>query len=61
MSFKKDGEVKVFKADKKVSPKFSKKDKAKRYTVDDLVKDADKALQPKEIVVVVETEDSEEE
>lgn len=36
--FKKDGEVKVYKSNKEVSPK-SADEKAERYTVDDLVKE----------------------
>ena len=36
--FKKDGEVKVFKPIKEVSPKVADK-KPERYTVDDLVKE----------------------
>ena len=44
---KKDGEVKVYKTDKEVSPK-SADEKSERYTVDDLVKDFDKKEEPSE-------------
>jgi hypothetical protein len=42
MSFKKDGEVKVYKDEQEVGPKLANKGSTNRYTVDDLVKDSDK-------------------
>lgn len=37
MAFKKDGEIKVFKKNGKVSPKLASEKDAERFTIDDLV------------------------
>ena len=41
MAFRKDGEVKVYKKDGKISPKLASEDESNRFTVDDLVKQVD--------------------
>ena len=42
MSLKKDGEIKVYKDEQEVGPKFANKGATNRYTVDDLVRDSEK-------------------
>lgn len=41
MSFKKDGETKVYKDEQEIGPKLANKGATNRYTVDDLVKDSE--------------------
>jgi hypothetical protein len=38
MAFKKNGEVKVYKRNGKISPKLASDDKSNRFAIDDLVK-----------------------
>lgn len=46
MAFSKNGEIKVFKKGKKVSPKLGKTDESNRYTVDDLVSNSKEKIEP---------------
>jgi hypothetical protein len=56
MSFRKDGETKVYKTEGSVGPKMANSGESNRYTVDDLVKDAGKNTVPS-----VEQDEEEEE
>lgn len=58
--FKKDGEVKVYKSGKEVSPKVAD-ESAERYTVDDLVRDADSSQMKESVKTETKTAESEEE
>lgn len=55
MSFKKDGEIKVYKKGNKVGSKLASVDKDNRFTIDDLVEQDDK-LNSK---IILEKEDEE--
>ena len=47
MSFKKTGETKVFKKQERgFTKRTAEEEKPERYTVDDLVKDSDKGIDP---------------